>query len=423
MEGKFAVYGITSRSYDSNMKKILFYSTLSVIFCCFCSLAGAQIESGDLPNREGINLGPAKVHAAFKTSVRFDSNIFLTSEDEEFDVITMLNPSVGIELPLREHNLSVEYDTAINLFGKNTDQNYVNHRVRGLAEFDFTHFRISVSDMYRYFSDRAGSEDTNRIKRQNNRLRFGIDHEFDQLGYDLGYTFELEDYISKKVIVGDLTYEDKDRLLNIFDAQLSYRFMPKTKALLETYLGFVSYDSSMSSDSWYIETLVGLEGELTSKIDVNFKGGIRHQDYDKADFSASNDFTNFVARGGVRYNMTKDDIIDLNFERSINESTFDRMNYYTMDYVGAEYTHMFTKKISGRVFGGYQWNRYPSEATVSGVTKKRQDHFFSTGTLLRYDIRKWLSIEAKYEYKHRDSNFSAYDFDQHLTTLNGTVGF
>ena len=156
---------------------------------------------------------------------------------------------------------------------------------------------------------------------------------------------------------------------------------------------------------------------------ANISAGIRHQDYDEADLSDSNDFTGFVARGGATYKFTEDDVFDLLVERNIYESTFSNMNYYIVNHVGLNYTHFFTKKITSRLFGYYQLNHYPDEATVGTKTAKREDVISGGGVALRYDLNKMVSFEIAYEHKERDSEFNTYDYIDDMVTIRGAIGF
>jgi len=386
-----------------------------------------KLFNPDLPNRDGIKVEPLKIHTAFATAVQFDTNVFLEDEGEDFDIITILNPSVGAEMEIGDHALAVEYNLTANIFGNHNDHSYVDQRLRAMADINWTDYTITIADIYRRFSDRAGSEDVNHVERQNNYLRAGIAAMFDQLEFDTGYTFGVEDYISKDTIytttAGTMTYQDKDRLINVFDAMVGYRFLPKTSILIENYLGFINYDTSASADSWFIETLLGLRGDFSEDLSMNFSVGVRFQDYDDADLTDDNDFIGAVARGGATYNLTEDDVFSLLIERNIYESVFNNMNYYNINHVGLSYTHFFTKKITSRVFGYYQLNLYPSDATLGGVTAKRHDHLYGGGVALRYDINKWASAEIKYEHKERRSKFGTFDFTDELITIRGTAGF
>ncbi|MCK5656062.1 MAG: outer membrane beta-barrel protein [Candidatus Aureabacteria bacterium] len=381
-----------------------------------------RTSAGDLPDREGLEVEPFLFHGAFKVKETFDTNIYLSNEDEESDMITLLNPSVGVEIPVYDHKLTAEYSLGAYFFARH-DEDHIDHLVRGLAEINLTDFKITVSDIYRRFTHRSGSEDTNRIRQQHNSLRAGISAEFDQLDFDVGYTFEIDDYLRDLSIFQTLNYKDKDRYSNIMDAKLAYRFLPKTSILFENYLGFVNYQSKLSSDSWYTENLIGLRGELDKDFTVDVKGGFRYQNYKKSRLTVDDDFASFVARGDIDYAITDNDIISLGLERSIYESAYKNMNYYNVNFVSLNYNHRFRKKITGTLFGAYQYNRYPSETTEGSKTGERYDHLFGGGGSLRYDMRKWVSFEGRYEYQQRDSRFPVFDFKDHLLSLRGTVGF
>ncbi|MCK9554453.1 outer membrane beta-barrel protein [bacterium] len=387
------------------------------------SVTKFELTNNELPLREGLKADPFLLHAAFTAQEQWDSNIFLTEDDEKEDFITKLSPSIGIELPIQEHKLSADYKMDAYFFARYDREDYIDHTIRGLAALDFTNFRVNVSEMYRRFSDRSGSEDTNRIRQQHNHLRAGVSSAFDQLSYDIGYTFGIEDYLNDEIIAGPLTYDDKDRKLHVVDVTLSYRFAPKTSFLVESDLGFYRYNSRYSSDSWYTEDLVGLKGELTDKITINGRAGLRYQKYDSSDYVVDKDFFSFVCKGGIEFKASKDDVFTLNVERSIYESTYQDINYYNVNFVSLSYTHWFNDKVSANLYGDYQYNWYPEETTEGTETARRYDHIFGGGGGLRYDVREWLSLEAMYEYKQRDSKFDTFDFEDHIITVKGTVGF
>ncbi|MCX5667398.1 MAG: hypothetical protein NTY34_03690 [Candidatus Omnitrophica bacterium] len=59
----------------------------------------------------------------------------------------------------------------------------------------------------------------------------------------------------------------------------------------------------------------------------------------------------------------------------------------------------------------------------NGVTAKRYDNYCSGGASLRYDIRKWVSVEIRQEYTQKASKFDIFDFVDNVTSIKGTIGF
>lgn len=399
--------------------------SVGALFCLFLfsSFSCAEISDKDLPNREGVKVGELIFHTGIKTGFDYDSNIYLTNTNRKDDTVSIVNPYIGFTLPIQDNSIGMEYDVTINSYNRFNENNHVDHRVQTVAEINLTDYKITLSDIYRRVTDRAGSENVNRTKRDINNFSLGVSTQLEKLAFDISYANKLEDYLTNTIVFDPMTYKDKSTLTHIFDIEASYRLFPKTSILWDNAVGFVDYyKSSLPPDSYYIESLLGVKGSLTNKILVNLRGGVRYQDYDRSNLIYDDKYCNFVARGGLDYQMTNDDKISLSLERSTYDSTYVNMNYYEVNAIGLNWTHKFYKVTAG-LLGSYQFNDYPEESTVGGVTAKRKDDLYSCGFSLRYDIQKWFSLEGKYEYKKRDSEFATYDYKENLTTVRGTVGF
>lgn len=407
---------------------------LSVVSFLLCSAAisanaeltrNTELTNPDLPNRKGVEISDVvTVHAAAKAVEVLDTNVFLSDSDTKFDAVTVLSPSFGVEIPFRDNTISADYEMSSYLYGTWNSQNHIDHQIRGLVDLNLTDYKITVKDNFRAFTDRAADENSLRLRRTYNAMRAGVAAEFERLGFDVGYTNRLEMYGSKDLAVASLTYEDKDRLINAVDLTVSYRFLPKTWFLVENDLGFVHYyNSSQVPGSWYDETLAGFKGEWFSKLDLDFKAGLRFQIYDNSDIIADKSYVGAVMRGGFNYHPTPRDTASLRLEKTIYESTYSTMNYYDMNQVGVTYRHTFTDKLSADLFGAYQLSLYPSATTENGSTGKRYDNFLTGGASVRYDMRKWASFEIRYEYRQKISKFDIYDYIDNATTFRGTVGF
>jgi hypothetical protein len=384
----------------------------------------AVLTNTDLPYRKGIDYEPFKVHAAAKVAEQYDSNVFLADTDTEWDFITMLAPSVGIEMKAGDSRFSADYEIAQFLYGIWHNQNHLDHRLRGLVDVQFTDFKLTLSDEFKIFTDRAANENSLRLKEDTNNFKAGVSAEYEQFGFDVGYLQKLQVYDSNDLITGSLTYNERSYLDNSAYATVSYRFWPKTYFIFENDIGYINYyKTSEFPDSYYIDSLVGLRGEWTSKITLNLRGGFRYQHYDNSDVVAHKPYVGGIIRGGLEYNPTDDDKFQLNLERTDYESTYATNNYYTQNLAGLDYRHKFSEKLSTDIFGVYQYHQYPSETTENGETAKRYDNLINAGASVRYDMQKWFSAELRYEYRFKQSKFDIYDFNDNLVTLRGTVGF
>jgi len=414
---------VASRFGSKNLLYIFLISFLATAIDQ--GVAFSQLTNPDLPERDGVKLFErAKLHAALSTEEQLETNIFLANTDRKFDGITVLNPSVGIDVPFWDNSLSIDYNTGVYMYNTYHSQNHVDHRVRGLAEINLSDYKITLNDVFRKFTDRAADESSNRVTRSINKGRVGVEAQFERLGFDAGYTNKLEIYDTNDPVFGPLTYEDRNHDDNIFDFSIIYRFLPKTSFIIENDLGFIHYyNSSQVPGSWFDETLFGIKGEWFARMTLNFKAGFRYQSYDSSDIISDKDYIGPVFRGGFDYNISERDILAFEAEKSVYESIYANMNYYDLNQVGFKYTHKFNDKVSANVLGSYQINLYPSETIENGITAKRYDNYFEGGAGIRYDIRKWVSVEAKYEYKQRLSRFDVFDYVDNVVTLRGTVGF
>jgi len=409
---------------ERSLKGIVIILIFSLCLLLIPGLLCAEIVSRELPKREGWEIGDIIFHSALKTQVQFDSNIYLSANGEKDDIITTINPSFGLKAPLSGNDLSLEYDIAINEFGRFTENNHTDHRVQADAEINLTDYKISLTDVYNRLTDRAGSEDVNRTKRQMNTFRAGISTVRDQLTLDLSYINILEQFLTTDIFFNTWSYNNKSTVTHIIDLEGGYRFQPKTSLVWENAVGYVDYykNANIFPDSYYLESLLGIKGEWYSKITTDARAGARFQEYKSSLAVNDENYCNLEARGTLDYLLTSDDTLNLRIAKTIYPSTYQDMNYYTVTMAGLNYSHKFYKTLVS-LFGSVQYNTYPKDSIEDGVVGKRKDWLYSSGCSWRYDIRKWVSVEAKYEYLKKDSSFYNLDYSEHLVTLAGTVGF
>jgi hypothetical protein len=394
-------------------------------------IAAAQIKSEELPNREGLVIEDYFVlHQQLKTDLVWDSNVFLTDrpEAEKDALIFTLIPTSGIEVPMGDNIFSFEYEPSFVFYSNYPQQDHIDHRLRGLLEVYWTDYKLTLDDVYERWTNIPGQDElgtTGRRTRQDqNNLELSVEAEFDQLEYRAAYTNLYNRYLSKATpLYQAMQYDDRTHMYNEGDLEVGYRLFPKTIILFEGIFGHVYYPSDFVPSSYYFETLLGFKGEWFDKLTFNVRGGLKYQDYGDSDLVLNEDYVDFVARGGVDYEMTENDIARLNFSRQNYDTIYRDMNYYTRDAISLDYTHRFAPNLSTNMFFAWQQTYYPHTSTVNGVTAKRRDHLYRFGPSVRYDVNKWVSLETGYEYRHRNSRFKTFDYDDHRITLSVTAGF
>lgn len=403
-------------------------SATSVVFFGTVSLK-AQIVDENLPYRQGLKWHDFRLHAGLTGRAVYDSNIFLTDKDEEDDLIFYITPSIGLEVPLRQHLFAVEYEIMPAFFMDHTDENHTDHRLMGLAEFDFTNHKITFEDVYNRFTNRAGLDDDGvadvQLEEETNEFEANLSSSRDKFEYSLSYQNLYRQFLNgEEPLFETMIYHDRDYLTHIIDGEVGYRVQSKTMALFQARGGRITYDSegNLVPDSYFLALMPGMRNESINHTIIEFRVGPWFQDYGDSNLVKNNDHNDVVANASVKYSHTPDDVFRINFERVVDESLYADVNYSVADFVGLEYTHKFDNKIMLIPYVSWQNRRYAHETTEDSVTLRRDDDIYALGIRGRWDLREWLSTEAGYEYRHRDSNFPTFDFDDHQIFLRGTIG-
>jgi len=341
----------------------------------------------------------------------YDDNIFLSREDEESDFITTVQPGFVIQSnPASKHRLVIDYLAELNFFMDNDSEDNNNHTVNAGVQFDFDEIHLNIINMYKDFSDRSGTEDVSRIERAQDHFWADVVFLFNKLDLLLGYNRRDEDYDSEAAIGNyknqTLTYEDLERDEHEGTVEAAFKLWPKTALLGAFDFGEIKHDTEIKSDSDFYDLLAGIRGAPTAKSMAEVKVGFRNQDYDNYD----DDFKSLIFDGSWIEKFNDKNLLRFDFERKTNDTIFQDNAYYESSYIGADFEHSFTDRLSGNVGASYQLNAYPTQTTLDGLTDHREDDFWSGGIGLAYKLPKRFVVDVKYQYRLRDSNFSRYDY-------------
>ncbi|MEA3328191.1 MAG: outer membrane beta-barrel protein [Candidatus Omnitrophota bacterium] len=353
---------------------------------------------------------------------QYDDNIYLTPGDEREDWITTIKPGFVIEPVLTKHNFIFDYLAELNFFSEYDNENNYNHLANTALRLNFNGVSLELSNMFHYFSDRAGSEVTNRIPRTQDQASVMLTSEFNKLDLSLWYEYHLEDYRTNDPIGAyhgqALTFEDLDTDEHQVGVETALKLWPKSALLFSGDYGIIEHDTGRKSDSEYFDLLVGMRGQPTAKCTVEGKIGYRQQDYQN-----DTGFNSVVFNGSLIENFTPRDSLRLDFTRTTNETVMPDNPYYESSFIGAGFRHGFTEKFFGTLGFSYQRSDYPAEITVAGKTAKRKDDYWSGGAGFSYRFTEWVTADLKYDYRARESNFSIYNYENNRISLTLTTSF
>ena len=398
-----------------NFKKALTQHSMIIITCL--SAVSVFHANGYAQGEKGW------VHPFVEVSETFDDNVFLTENNEDYDLITRVTPGVEIEPNLARHKFKADYYADLVIFSHFNDQNHYDHTSHAEAELNFNKLHFNAKNKFRYFSDRSGSEDVNRVPRTQDHASAGYTYNFRKMDVSATYYYKWEDYRTSESIGNykgePLTYQDLDRNEHMGEIEAALKIWPKTSLLFLADFGGIMHRTGKKPDSKYFDVLVGLHGEPWSKLTVEGNIGFRGQYYAKG----ATDYNNIVFNASLVEEFTPRNILRLDFIRTTNETIYKDNPYYVSTFVGGTYRHGFTDRIYADLMGSYQRDGYPVKTREPVGFDRRYDNIWTGGASVAYETPWGFITELKYLCMIKDSNFGAFDYNDNTLTLTARAEF
>ncbi len=375
-------------------------------------------ELPEVAKEHGVDVGILKLHPSFVTRVEFDDNITLRKNDKEEDVIFTQQPGLVGEMKLGNHRIEGGYGMEILNYVKNEEENAINHLAHGLVELNFNDLQFLIEDNFEKSTNRLFSETSARDELIINSIDVRALYDRPHWAAETGWRHNTIDHQTPE-------FQPQDYNEDIAAFLAGYKVMPKTLALVETDFGWVYYDDNQrNADQQYWQILTGVRGEPTEKISMTAKVGYQGRRLDDTTFAPSpTDFHDFVAESDVVFRMTEHDILRAGYDRTPRISTFASNGWYRQDQISGSYRKQFAEKWYITPFAAWQINRYPESATLAGDTHNRSDNFVQTGLTLEYQIQDWLWARLKYNFRTRNSNFDALDYNNNRVIADVTFNY
>ncbi|MBU1006211.1 MAG: outer membrane beta-barrel protein [Candidatus Omnitrophica bacterium] len=387
------------------------------IFILAGFLAASLFFNTTLYAGEGFKIGntEAKVIPWGKITLQYDDNVFLEENDEKDDFIIVLTPGITLEWPFSDSRLKLDYHADYTQYIDYSSQDATNHYVSGEMDVKWRDVDFLIYDKFTHAYYRPSTEDTDRIKVDDNRAGIKAVFQADRLGVHLGYENFTRDYKSEDI------YDAYDRTEHIYSFMLTHKTSPKTDLLFEYDFAQVRYDNDTArSDSDYHQFLVGAIGEVTQKTTATLKTGYMFRDYEN---DVEPDFDSGVLYADIVHKFSDKNALKMSFERTAYESLYGVNNFYKVENVSATFDHYFTRKLMGFLTARHQINSYPRETTEGAETKKRKDKYISMGAGFEYYLNKWMTFTLRADHITRGSNFDVFEYDQNRVTFTAKAEF
>jgi hypothetical protein len=390
-----------------------------------------------------------KIKPMISAATRYESNFFLTENNERGMFTYFVAPGVGVtyETP----KLKVQFDLTIEGVAysdagdvpqgqqKGSDLNYIAPLVALNTRYDVTE-RLTIGldesfyiTRYPYYYDRL-SNSTDRRKYWINRLSPVISYEFqDRFELDFRYHWQVVDYTessfedsTENKFFLDLLYNPQRTLTFGVDYQywiIDYADNPFNPNNTRTHqlwaMGEKRY-KYFSFDGAFGYSNRSFQGDL----DRRFQGDLQEDEgafVYKVSFSAENPPPPDLKRAmGEAPERSKSHIYAAaeRNQNSLGESFI--ANRFTLSA-----GHVWAGKILAVVRGYYQiadYN-YVSGFTPDGNIAVRDDDFYNVSGRVGYLITKAMSVSLTVGRENRNSNLLGFDYDDKFAYLRFSFGF
>jgi hypothetical protein len=396
------------------------------------------------------------------TSLEYTDNLFLSRENKEDDLITVL--SVGFTLGLAERNVGLEisYDPAYVFYDEFDENDSWRHSAGLSAWSDFgKNTRLEITDRFLFTEDPLGEDDFFRddqviipgdttVRRGRNQYytntaimtlnhRFGINNSvyasFLQsflrnddpgiedndryepsvgLSYWFGQTYGIE---TRGVYTRGVFSQDSDSpgiRSDNFDNWLGslklIRIMARNLSVYGQYDHvYRKYDGNFDTDYILYSPSVGFQYSMIKDLNLVLGLGYFYQDFDGGD-SENGLYGSGEIQKSWKYRKGS---VNLSGAAGLDQSDFgaQRLGLERFFSLKADAQYGFTRDLSGNMFGDFRYSDPVNVNESDGIEEQKR---YRGGVGLTYLPVRWMRLNINYQY-------TKYDEDSR-SNLNSAAG-
>lgn len=353
---------------------------------------------------DGLKLGALNMRPYLGYIGEYDSNIFLTEDDEDQDYISKLLGGVDAEVVVQDgkYVMTGGVQSFSEWFADQGSQNHSDWAYQLAAEAHWSGLDLRVYDEFRDTSARSSNDLTDRAQRYENLLGGLATLPFGQ--------FFLETEVLDFIVNFD---EDSGRQL--FDRhefsvypRIGINVGSKSQLLLEYGYIDINYRNQDDRDGVANQAQLGMRGFLGESNLVSYQvwGGWQFRNYES---DALKDFQGFIGHGEVSYQPVARTRFSLQAVRRPEESLNTGQSVYTRNEIGFRVRQQIAEQwfVNGRAGAGL--NRYSSG---------RDDFLWEPSVGLEYILPgNIISLFAEYKFSARQSDTDNRDYNRHIANF------
>lgn len=354
---------------------------------------------------KGVDLGPVHLRPYIDYTREWDSNVFLSDDNEKSDWINRLNAGGDFEIPIDggQHLIYGGGHSATEWFSRFDDQDHSDFLFQGGFQLNFSSFRLGAQEQFERTSSRSRTEFTERTKRNENTIRGLLEVPLAQM------------FLETEIIDYDVDFRQSQS--SQFDhhefsvlPRVGFDLASEHQILGELGYTNLSYDNE-NRDGDVLAPMVGLRGKLTELISYQIWNGVQFRNYDERD-----NYVGYAARGALFYDTAdQKSQVRLMANRQPVESTFQDNSYYVRNELDVQFRQNIGERFNVYLGWLMQFNNY--EGT-------REDFVWEPRVRGEVFIfREIVTLFGEYRFTGRGSNTSGQDYGRHLTNFGVGMKF
>lgn len=356
-------------------------------------------------------------------------NLFISATDRRSDVSFQVSPGVALgwgdyEREVRQLGGYERYFEPLNLDYENVPQSFLFAKYNATASFFSENSDENAVD---HDALLAGRWQTGKLT-LGARLRFqtlsGPDIEVGSrakrtvYGGEIASSYAFSDKTSLELNLYNRSY-DYDQQLDwqewIVEDWVNYQILPKTRIALGTRFGVAEVESA--STQTFEQLVARVMYYPSAKLGLSLDGGVEWRQFggDSGDdlFSVFNFSASYAPFDGTQLSINA-------FRRNSASVVYVDENI-TATGVAARVQQRFLQRYYLAVEGGYEFSDYLSTRTGDGVA--REDETAYVKPSLTFDVTKYLSAEAAYQYRRNESSRPDLSFTENVVTFQLNLQF
>ncbi len=361
--------------------------------------------------QQNLKIGNMEVNPFISSQESYDSNIYLTKANVKGSSINRSALGFGLVEKIGSRlDLAGGYSMEILNYSRASNINNATHHN---ANFSATaklpkEMTVAVNDNYKQTTDQANSETTARAARIENTAAVKYNA---PLRGKFGFAIALQN-VYNNYLAG--SFAMLDRAENQAGVDLTYQWQPKTKVVASYRYGALNYENSNVNDATYNNMDLGLVGNIAPKVEGTVSVGMQARNYKNDKSTAKNDITTMGYSAQAIWKAMERTDVTIYGKRANIESSYVNSRFYTSTMLNVGATRQINKVKLGLNLG-YEGVAYPEKTTLT--SPKRLDENTSVGITAVYNIQKWLTTDAGFTYKNRNSNEKANEYNDKVFSL------